>query len=56
MLEEDLHALQDLGLDRLGDERQRLRQRYLAVNHPMAAEVVRWLDGVDTADSWVEEA
>ncbi len=56
MLEEDLHALQDLGLDRLGDERQRLRQRYLAVNHPMAAEVVRWLDGADTVDSWVEEA
>ncbi len=56
MLEEDLHALQDLGLDRLGDERQRLRQRYLAVNHPMAAEVVRWLDGADTVDGWVEEA
>jgi hyaluronoglucosaminidase len=56
MLEEDLHALQDVGLDRLGDERQRLRQRYLAVNHPMAAEVVRWLDGADTVNSWVEEA
>ena len=56
MLEEDLHALQELGLDRLGDERQRLRQRYLAVNHPMAAEVVRWLDGADTVDAWVEEA
>jgi hyaluronoglucosaminidase len=55
MLEEDLHALQDLGLDRLGDERQRLRQRYLAVNHPMAAEVVRWLDGADTVDGWVDE-
>ncbi len=56
MLEEDLHALQDVGLDRLGDERQRLRQRYLAVNHPVALEVVRWLDGADTVDSWVEEA
>ena len=56
MLEEDLHALQDLGLDRLGDERQRLRQRYLAVNPPMAAEVVHWLDGADTVDRWVEEA
>jgi len=55
MLEEDLHALQDLGLDRLGDERHRLRQRYLAVNHPMAAEVAHWLDGADTVDSWVEE-
>jgi hypothetical protein len=40
MFEEDLHALQGLGIDRLDDERQPLRQRYLAVNHPMAAEVV----------------
>jgi hyaluronoglucosaminidase len=55
MLEEDLRTLQDLGLDRLGNEHQRLRQRYLAVNHPMAAEVVRWLDGADTVDSWVDE-
>ena len=55
MLEEDLHALQDLGLDRLGDERLRLRKRYLAVNHPMATEVVGWLDGADTVDRWVEE-
>jgi ABC-type phosphate transport system auxiliary subunit len=55
MLEEDLHALQDLGIDRLGDERLRLRKRYLAVNHPMATEVVGWLDGADTVDRWVEE-
>lgn len=56
MLEEDLHAMQDLGIDRLGDERLRLRQRYLAVDHPMASEVVGWLDGADTVDGWVEEA
>jgi hyaluronoglucosaminidase len=56
MLEEDLHALQDRGIDQLGDERLRLRQRYQAVNHPMAAEVVRWLDRADTVDGWVEEA
>jgi hypothetical protein len=56
MLEEDLHALQDRGIDRLGDDLLRLRQRYLAVNHPMAAEVVRWLDRADTVDGWVEEA
>lgn len=55
MLEEDLHALQDLGIDRLGDERLRLRQRYLSVNHPMATEVVGWLDGADTVDGWIEE-
>lgn len=56
MLERDLHALQDRGLDRLGADRDRLRQRYAAVDHPMAAEVVRWLDGADTTDRWVEDA
>jgi hypothetical protein len=56
MLEHDLHALQDRGLDLLGGDRDRLRQRYAAVDHPMAAEVVRWLDGADTTDRWVEDA
>jgi hypothetical protein len=56
MLEEDLHALQDRGLDALGDDRARLRARYAALEHPMAAEVLRWLDGADTVDGWVEEA
>ena len=54
MLEDDLHALQDRGIDQLGDDRQRLQQRYAAVDHPMAAEVLRWLSGVDTVDGWVE--
>jgi hypothetical protein len=48
--------LQDRGLDQLGDDRDRLRRRYAAVDHPMAAEVVRWLDGADTTDRWVEDA
>jgi hypothetical protein len=56
MLEEDLFALQDRGIDALGDDRARLRARYAAVAHPMAAEVVRWLDGADTVDGWVEDA
>ena len=56
MLEVDLHALQDRGIDQLGDDHERLRQRYAAVTHPMAAEVVRWLDGADTVDRWVEDA
>ncbi len=56
MLEQDLHALQDRGFDQLGDDRERLRQRYAAVDHPMAAEVVRWLDGSDTVDGWIEQA
>jgi hypothetical protein len=54
MLERDLHALQDRGLDQLGDDRDRLRQRYAAVDHPLAAEIVRWLAGDDTTDRWVE--
>ena len=56
MLEDDLYALQDRGIDHLGDDRERLRQRYAAVDHPMAAEVVRWLEGADTTDAWVEDA
>lgn len=54
MLETDLHALQDRGIDHLDDDRERLRQRYAALAHPMTAEVVRWLDGADTVDGWVE--
>lgn len=56
MLERDLHDLQDRGIDHLGDDRDRLRRRYAAVDHSMAAEVVRWLDGHDTVDRWVEDA
>jgi hyaluronoglucosaminidase len=56
MLEQDLHALQDRGFEQLGDDRERLRLRYAAVDHPMAAEVVRWLAGADTVDGWVEQA
>ncbi|ODV11378.1 MAG: hyaluronidase [Rubrivivax sp. SCN 70-15] len=55
MFEQDLHHLQDRGLDQLGDDRERLRQRYAPVGHPMAAEVVRWLAGTDTVDRWVED-
>jgi hypothetical protein len=52
MLEEDLYALQDLGLDRLGEERQRLRERYARLGHPMAREIVRWLDGAYAVERW----
>lgn len=54
MLERDLHALQDRGLDQLGEDRDRLRRRYAAVDHPMAAEVVHWIDGGYAVDRWVE--
>lgn len=56
MLEEDLHTLQDRGFDQLGADRERLKERYAAVDHPMAREVLRWLDGFDTVDAWVEQA
>lgn len=45
MLVEDLMLLQDTGLDRLGDKRDELRDRYAAVDHPAAREVTAWLDG-----------
>lgn len=52
LLEDDLLALQDEGLERLGADRERLRARYAPVDHPMASEVVRWLDGAYTTDCW----
>jgi hypothetical protein len=55
MLAQDLHALRDRGIDALGEDLGRLRQRYAAVDHPMAAAVVRWLDRIDTVDRWVEQ-
>lgn len=56
LLEQDLHALQDRGFDQLGEDREPMRKRFAAVDHPMATEVVRWLDGADTVDGWVEQA
>jgi hypothetical protein len=41
----DLLTLQDRGLDRLGDARSILRERYSAFDHPGALEIVAWLDG-----------
>jgi len=43
---DDLIFLQDTGLDRLGDRRRRLRERYATIDHPAAKEIVSWLDGV----------
>ena len=41
----DLLTLQDRGLDRLGERRAALRDRYAAFDHPAAREIVAWLDG-----------
>lgn len=45
LLHEDLLTLQDVGLDRLGEKAQTLRQRYQGFEHPGAREIIRWLDG-----------
>lgn len=46
LLRVDLKWLQDIGLDRLGaHERDELRARYRAVDHPAAREVLGWLAG-----------
>ena len=42
---EDLLILQDVGLDRLGEKEDRLRQRYGGVEHAGAREIIAWLDG-----------
>ncbi len=47
LLEADLYALQDDGLDRLSPERTaKIRARWAAIDHPVAAEIIGWLDGV----------
>jgi hypothetical protein len=41
-----LHALQDTGLDHLGEDGvARLRRRFAAFDHPAGREIVAWLDG-----------
>jgi hypothetical protein len=40
-----LGLLNDTGLDNLGEAAQRLRDRYVALDHPAAGEIVDWLDG-----------
>jgi len=45
LVREDLTFLQDVGLDRLGKWADRLRERYAALDHPAAREIVAWLDG-----------
>lgn len=42
---DDLLALQDVGLDALGERARALRARYSAFDHAGAREIVEWLDG-----------
>jgi len=42
---EDLLTLQDIGLDRLGEKENTLRERYSGVDRPGAREIIAWLDG-----------
>jgi len=45
LVREDLLTLQDIGLDRLGEKADPLRQRYANVDHSGAREIIAWLDG-----------
>ena len=45
MLQADLFLLQDSGLERIGENSNKLRQKYAAIDHPAAREIVDWLDG-----------
>lgn len=45
LVQADIIALQDTGLDRLGDRVARLRDRYAKFDQPGAKEIVGWLDG-----------
>ena len=44
-LRKDILTLQDRGLDRLGERKATLRERYAAFDHPAAREILLWLDG-----------
>ncbi len=48
LVERHLYFFQESGLDRLGETTGRLRERYVAIDHPGAREVVAWLDGAYT--------
>jgi len=41
----DIIALQDRGLDRLGERKAVLKARYAAFDHPAAQEILAWLEG-----------
>lgn len=45
MLYDDLLIIQDVGLDRLGEREAPLRARYASIDHPVAREIIAWLDG-----------
>ena len=45
LVREDLSFFQDLGRERLGSWAAKLRERYVAIDHPGAREIVGWLDG-----------
>jgi hypothetical protein len=45
MLHTDVLLLQDVGLDRLADKEQYLRERYEGVDHDAAREIIAWLNG-----------
>jgi hypothetical protein len=45
LLERDMMALCDAGLDQLGQRADKLRDTYSKIDHPAAREIIAWLDG-----------
>ena len=45
MLYDDILIVQDIGLDRLGERADALRERYSGIDHAIAREIIAWLDG-----------
>ena len=51
----NLLSLEERGLDRLGERRAVLRDRFAAYDHPAAREILAWLEGYwDTTDELVQ--
>jgi hyaluronoglucosaminidase len=44
-IRQDISLFQDSGLDRLGTAAERMRSRYGDIDHPVAREIMAWLDG-----------
>jgi hyaluronoglucosaminidase len=45
LLERDMMAFCDTGLDQLGSRADKLRATYAAIDHPAAKEIIAWLEG-----------
>jgi hypothetical protein len=56
LLVADVSLLQDTGLDRLGTAAEKLRARYRNFDHPVAREILAWLDGAYRFEAQLAES